>query len=76
MWFNLLTAVWFAVAVRTPNETPNQFDYELSTGAKTEAQYYKSNMKFLWERENGNFYTGRIHSNDLMTKFQISYLDD
>jgi len=54
--------IWFAFSAREPNIAPNPFDYELSTGWETKQTWFETDAKFLWERENGSFYTGRIHN--------------
>lgn len=60
-----LLMIWLAFSVRTPNIEQNPFDYEVSAGYETKVSFIKSEAKILFERENGNQYSGRNHNHDL-----------
>ena len=71
-----LTAIFIGLSLRTPNIEKNPFDYEVSTGTKIETQYYHSDIKVLYERENGKEYNGRIHSHDLKYIYLTEYVKE
>jgi len=59
-WNSIL--IWMAFSAREPNITPNPYDYEYSGGWETKQSWIATDARFLWERENGQNYTGRIHN--------------
>ncbi len=66
MFLEILTALWVSFSIGTPNvDTIKVMDFELINGLTIESKYYKADMLLLWERQNGNFYNGRIHNHDL-----------
>ena len=60
--------IYCALSLRSPSIEPNPFDYEVSGGYKIES-VINSEALFLYERENGIRYNGRIHEHS--TKYLL-----
>lgn len=61
-----LLLLWLALSIKSPNDTAIKvFDYEISTGSELHYKVLKSDIKLLWERENGKYYYGHSGNIDM-----------